>query len=185
MKNDLRLLSQAATVLKQGGIIAYPTEGVFGLGCDPNNETALEKLLALKHRPIDKGLILIASEWQQLQPYLQTLTTTQMQTLMQTWPGPVTWVIPAAQPVSHLITGNHASLAVRITAHPIAASLCQTFNSAIISTSANLNGQLPCVDAEEVQQIFGDKIEMIIPGEVNKQAGPTTIFDLISGKKLR
>lgn len=178
-------LTTAIAALKSGGIIAYPTEGVFGLGCDPQNTLAIERLLALKQRPSDKGFILIASDWKQLQPYLQPLTSQQMQRVMQTWPGPVTWVIPAADSIPGLLKGMHNTLAVRITSHPIAAQLCREFGGAIISTSANLSGQPACTTADAIKTLLGDEINVIVEGKTGGLTGPTTIYDLLSGKQLR
>lgn len=178
-------LTAAATSLKQGGIIAYPTEGVYGLGCDPNNLDAVKRLLKLKQRAENKGLILIASEWSQLEPYLQPLTALQKQTILATWPGPVTWVIPAAENISSLVRGKHLSLAVRMTAHPIAAELCKRFGGAITSTSANISGDKACTTDKEVQHFFDNKLDVIVKGKIGSQVGPTAIYDLLSGKKLR
>ena len=178
-------LPSAITILKQGGIIAYPTEAVFGFGCDPDNLDALSRLLTIKQRPAEKGLIVIASDWAQLQPFVQPLTATQMQTLMQTWPGPFTWLVPAAESVSALIKGTHTKIAVRITAHPIASELCRQFGKALISTSANRSNQPPCLTATEVSRQFQHEIDYIVVGDTGGQDKPTTICDLISGQILR
>ena len=110
-------LNFAADCIFQGGIIAYPTEAVYGLGCDPLDQQAVLRLLALKQRPIAKGLILVASQMQQIEPFIQVDSNTLCK-IKKTWPGPVTWVIPAQSWVPEWLTGKHQSIAVRISAHP-------------------------------------------------------------------
>ncbi len=176
---------EAVNVLKKGGIIAYPTEAVFGFGCDPDNLSSISRLLSIKKRPANKGLILIASDWEQLQPLLQPLSDEQMQTVMATWPGPVTWLIPALDSVSPLLKGEHTSLAVRITAHPIARALCQQFNKPLVSTSANYMSEPPCRSAEEVAKLFKNNIDYIVQGNTDSLPRPTEIRDLLSGQIVR
>lgn len=178
-------ITTAVSFLKQGGVISFPTEGVFGLSCDPTNINAIKRLLQLKNRPLHKGLILIASEWEQLKPFASPLTNEQMDTLMATWPGPVTWLIPAAAGVTSLLTGEHTTIAMRITAHPIAKELCQAFGKPLVSTSANRNTLTPCTTAEEVSSIFEDELDFILEGATGGLTGPTTIRDLLTGKVLR
>ncbi|NNM60217.1 MAG: threonylcarbamoyl-AMP synthase [Legionellales bacterium] len=177
--------TEAIDTLKKGGIIAYPTEAVFGLGCDPDNLASVTRLLSIKKRPSNKGLILIAASWEQLQPYLKFPTDAQLKTLMRSWPGPVTWLVPARDTVSALVKGEHTTLAVRITAHPIARELCQQFNKPLISTSANYLSEPPCRSAEEVAEVFKNEIDYIVQGETNSLARPTEIRDLLSGKIVR
>jgi L-threonylcarbamoyladenylate synthase len=167
-----------------GGVIAYPTEAVFGLGCDPLNAAAVAKLLAIKSRGVDKGFILIAADIIQLEPYIE-LSGELHEQLQQTWPGPITWVVPAAQGVPYWLTGGRATLAVRVTAHPIARALCEATGLALTSTSANLAKRAPLRSALSVRRILGDKLDYIVSGEVGKQRRPTEIRDALSGVQLR
>ncbi|MGB5495457.1 MAG: Sua5/YciO/YrdC/YwlC family protein, partial [Sedimenticolaceae bacterium] len=112
-------LQHAARVLRAGGVVAYPTEAVFGLGCDPLNRSAVLRLLAIKQRPMDKGLILIANRLEQLLPFLRPLDPKVEQRLQETWPGPVTWLLPAHPAAPRWLRGRHTKLAVRVTAHPL------------------------------------------------------------------
>ncbi len=118
-------LGLAAAWVARGGLIAYPTEAVYGLGCDPENGHAVRRLLALKARPEHKGLILIAADWAQLEPYVRGLGQTAMAAIHATWPGAVTWLLPARRETPRWLTGEHQTLAVRVTAHPLAAALCR------------------------------------------------------------
>ena len=173
--------------LQQGGVIAYPTEGVFGVGCDPDNVSAIDKLLALKKRPIDKGLILIAANYQQLLPYIDDsqLTSEQLQAVQSTWPGPVTWVMPVKAGISSHLTGQFDSIAVRVTDHPLVQQLCLAFGKPITSTSANLTGLEPCRTTEEVERQLGGKLEAILRGQVGGRTQPTEIRDAKTSNVLR
>lgn len=178
-------VQEAARILKAGGLVAYPTEAVFGLGCDPSNETALQRLLELKGRPKDKGLILIAADVRQLTPWVQALPAEAAARVHATWPGPVTWLIPTRPGVSSQLCGAHASLAVRVTAHPLAAALARAFGGALVSTSANPSGQPPARDIEALRARFGDAIDYYLAGPLGGRDRPSEIRDALSGEILR
>ncbi len=178
-------LNQAARAIHGGGIVAYPTEAVFGLGCDPLNPKAVHNLLALKHRPMDKGLILIAADLAQLAPFIAPLSTEAEAQLAATWPGPHTWLLPARPDTPRWLRGRHDSIAVRVTAHPIAAALCQTAGQALVSTSANPTGKAPATSALRVRRYFPDALQHILHGTLGPEPGPTPIRDLTSGRWLR
>jgi len=177
-------LRHARKAVWNGGVIAYPTEAVFGLGCDPLNAAAVEKLLAIKRRDPAKGFILIAADITQLDPFMH-LSGELREKLLQTWPGPVTWVVPAAPDVPEYLTGGRDTLAVRVTAHSVAHALCKAVGFALTSTSANLSGQLPSRSALAARRLLKDKVDYIVPGSVGPQRKPTEIRDAISGKLLR
>jgi len=165
--------------LQAGEVIAYPTEGVFGVGCDPDNIEAIDKLLALKQRPVEKGLILIAANYQQLLPYIDEsqLSEAQLSRVKSTWPGPVTWIMPASDKVSAHVSGQFDSIAVRVTDHPLVQKLCLAFAKPITSTSANLTGLAPCMTTEEVRQQLGDRLVAILAGETGGRDKPSEIRD--------
>ncbi len=154
--------------LKNGGIIAYPTESVFGLGCDPFNESAVMKLLALKKRSMDKGLILIASEWDQV----STLTDHPMMTLET----PCTFLYPAIKKAPKWITGNSSKIALRLTQHPIVKKLCDAWGGALVSTSANISTQNPARTYQEIMDQFPTGIDLIVEGELGSLKNPTPII---------
>lgn len=184
MLDNFEVVVQA---LHQGDVIAYPTEGVFGVGCDPDNREAVIKLLQLKQRPIEKGLILIAANYQQLLPYIDDsqLTKQQRQVVTSTWPGPVTWVMPVKEGVPSYLTGQFNSIAVRVTDHPLVQKLCLSFGKPLTSTSANLTGLEPCRTTEEVQFQLGDKLVAILEGKVGGRMQPTEIRDAKTSNVLR
>lgn len=178
-------INTAVKALQQGGVIAYPTEAVYGLGCDPRNLQAVERLLSLKQRSPDKGLILIAAEYEQLAPYLADIDSSRKAEIFSTWPGPVTWLWPAKPTVSSLLRGIHETIAVRVTAHSLAAALCRAFGGPIVSTSANLSGQLPTRNSEQVYEQFGDQLDYVLVGQVGGLSSPSQIRDALTGIIIR
>jgi len=180
----LRLRAVARTVWA-GGIVAYPTEAVYGLGCDPSNESSVHRLLALKRRPLHKGLILIAADFAQLAPFLQPLSADDQARLAATWPGPYTWLVPAWANTPYWLRGCHETLAVRVTAHPLAAALCRACGHALVSTSANFSGHPPARSALAVRRQLGQSIDALLPGPTGGVAKPTEIRDLRSNQLVR
>lgn len=178
-------IAAAAAAVRNGGIVAYPTEGVFGLGCDPANLHAVTKLLSLKNRQADKGLILIAAERLQLSPYIAQQSQKIEQKLAATWPGPVTWILPCIDGSPELLTGGRTTIAARVTAYKPAAELCLQCGHALVSTSANVSGKAACTSATEVENIFNDDIDYVLQIPVGDLIGPTPIFDGVSGEQLR
>ncbi|AHM71676.2 L-threonylcarbamoyladenylate synthase type 1 TsaC [Yersinia hibernica] len=172
--------------LQQEEVIAYPTEAVFGLGCDPDSEKAVNALLALKQRPWQKGLILIAANYEQLKPYVNdaALSDAQRKAIFSVWPGPVTWVIPARPETPRWLTGSFDSLAVRVSDHPLVQQLCTQYGKPVVSTSANLSGQEPCRTIDEVRMQFGPLLP-VLTGLVGGRLNPSEIRDALTGKQFR
>lgn len=186
--NSLRILPllDATQALKLGQILAYPTEAVFGLGCDPDNQNAVLALCALKQRPIEKGLILIASDFSQLLPYidLNAITETQLTAVTQTWPGPYTWVMPSKLTTPKYLRGGFETIAVRVSNHPTVKALCGQFGKPIVSTSANLSGMAPAKTPKEVFEQFAGAVA-ISEGEIGTLDKPTIIRDARTGEIFR
>lgn len=183
---NLLTLSEISNYLKNGEVIAYPTEAVFGLGCDPDYESAVLKLLQLKQRSIDKGLILIASCYRQLIPYIDVsaITNEQKQLALTSWPGPVTWVFPKNKNTPYFLTGKFDSIAVRVTNHPLVCKLCDLYGKPIVSTSANLSTHNPCKTAIEVAKQFGPYFP-ILAGDTGHRSQPSQIKDIKTGQIIR
>lgn len=177
-------LERASRVLGPGGVVAYPTEAVWGLGCEPMNRHAFARLLELKRRPLHKGVILIAADLRQLQRYLAPLPASALAAVQGTWPGPQTWLLPAAPGVPAYLTGGRDTLAVRVTAHPVAAALCRAYGGPIVSTSANVSSRPPARRMLAVRRYFGPQLDFLVPGETGGLSRPTPIRDL-AGKLLR
>jgi len=176
-----------ARVLREGGVVAYPTEAVWGLGCDPLQEAAVQRLLALKERDVAKGLILIAAQRAQLDGLLDwdALAGERRALVEASWPGPHTWIVPATARVPRWITGSHAGVAVRVSAHPIVAALCTTFGGPLVSTSANRAGEPPAYDRGQLDPALLALLEGVCEGETGGLAAPTAIRDAATGAVLR
>lgn len=177
----------AVRVVRDGGVVAYATEAVFGLGCDPANHAAIEKLLLIKQRPAHKGLILIAASEAQLHPYLdlKAISPAIWQQVRSSWPGPVTWLLPVAHHVPALLRGEHDTVAVRVTAHPQVRGLCEAFGGALVSTSANRSEQAPARNVSQVRAAFADELDCILQGQTGGADRPSEIRDGLSGKVIR
>jgi L-threonylcarbamoyladenylate synthase len=180
-------IEDATERLQQGGVIAYPTEAVWGLGCDPFNERAVHRLLAIKQRPMEKGLILIAGDLDQLRPYLDlaALPSGRLEEVLASWPGPHTWVMPATERTPAWITGVHASMAVRVSSHPTVVALCRAFGGPLVSTSANLSGQPAPLQRAELDPLLLARVDGVSEGETGGLPRATPIRDARTGQQLR
>ena len=173
-----------AAHLKRGGLIAYPTESCFGLGCDPRNRDAVTRLLKLKQRPQRKGLILIASDYDQLARYVQPITLFEQAALKNDGAKVITRLMPAKSACPRWLRGAHDTLAVRLTAHPDAKALCYGLNTALVSTSANFSGGKSVRTYAECCLLFGTQVR-VLPGRVGKRKKPSTIMAWCDGKIIR
>lgn len=165
-------------------MIAYPTESCYGLGCDPGNRKAVQRILKLKQRPQRKGLILIASGYRQVARYIQPLTRDQQAKLQQDGAQAITYLMPVQPSCPRWLRGKHHTLAVRLTAHPFAKQLCRSVGSALVSTSANRSGQRPAKSYAQCQRLFGRKV-WVLPGRVGKRKKPSTIRSWEGGQIIR
>lgn len=176
-------MSSLSVFLHHGGVIAYPTESCFGLGCDPMNRISVENISRLKGRNASKGLILIAANRQQLRPYVTRHSIGQAWKAGR-WPGPVTWALPASKNCPDWLSGGRGTVAVRITAHHGAAQLCRQACMALVSTSANRSGHKAAKTANQCRRIFGARIR-VIEGRIGARKRPSTLIDFATGKILR
>lgn len=181
MNKNIHKITQ---VLSEGGIIVYPTEGVYGLGCDPFNETAVLRLLKIKKRNVDKGLILIAASWDQVQKLVK-IDLDKCTAIKLNNDYPTTWVFPATKKAPSWITGKFNTIAIRVISHPIAKEICQKFNGPIVSTSANLAKQQPIKSLNKLNGQLKDAVDLIVNGRVGGLKKPTQICDVKTGKIIR
>lgn len=181
-------ISEASTVLHSGGTLAYPTEAVWGLGCDPYNELAFKKILALKERPIEKGVILLASSIEQVEPLLDSLNSKRRDEIIQSWQSvserATTWLLPVTSDIPRWIIGQHTQVAVRVTQHTLCKALCNEFGHFIVSTSANPAGLSPATNLEKAKQYFGNRTEYL-DGKLGTCQEPSRIIDAITGQVIR
>ncbi|RLA47904.1 MAG: tRNA threonylcarbamoyladenosine biosynthesis protein RimN [Gammaproteobacteria bacterium] len=178
-------LQAAVHALYSGGVVACPTEAVWGLSCDPGNEFAVTRLLELKHRPLAKGLILVAASQSQFGLLLADLPIVQSDRLSASWPGPTTWLLPHRDLVPTWVHGEHDTVAVRVSDHPVVQALCQAWGGPLVSTSANPAGRRAARELFQVKRYFGDKLDYVLPGTVGGIGRPTSIKDLTSGQIIR
>lgn len=183
----MNFIAEAVKQLQLGHVIAYATEAVFGLGCDPDDEQAVQRLLDIKQRSVEKGVILIAADWEQLVPYvdLAQIPEPKLCQAFASWPGPFTWVMPAKSTTPRWLTGKFSSIAVRVSAHPQVQELCRAWGKPLVSTSANLSGEPPCRTGQEVLTQLAQRVDFILPGEVGGASNPSQIRDVLTGELLR
>ncbi|MCK2184002.1 L-threonylcarbamoyladenylate synthase [Halomonas getboli] len=182
-------LDAAVAALRAGGVIAYPTEAVWGLGCDPDDATALTRLLELKRRDPAKGVILVAADSAQLEPWLEGLDDARRATLAEPRDTPTTWLVPDNGRAHPLVRGEHDRVALRISDHPLVAALCRAFGGPIVSTSANRAGEPSAMSADEIHIVFGEgpdgELDAVLDGPLGGHDRPSTIRDLVTGRVLR
>lgn len=204
-------VTQAAQWLNTGKLLAYPTESVWGIGCDPFNQLAVKQLLAIKQRPIDKGMIVVTDSAARIEPLLESLSTEQRQTILDSWHISAnavaqqahTWLLPLSQsasqtlavPIPSWISGAHNSVAVRVVAHPLIKQLCAQFVSSfnpygfIVSTSCNPSGQPPALSVEQAQAYFmnNEFSEQVayLQGDTLGYELPSQIHDALTGQVIR
>lgn len=169
-----------------GHILAYPTEAVYGLGCDPDNHQAVLRLLALKKRPVEKGLILVVSNYSQALPFVddKAIPMHRRPQIFASWPGPTTWLLPKSEQAPVWITGDSDMIAIRVSAHAGVKKLCDTLGKALVSTSANFAGAPPIRTAQGITQAFADKV-VLLDGELGDQQKPSRIMHSLNGQVMR
>lgn len=177
-------INTATRIVATGGILAYPTEAVYGIGCSPYSLDAINRILWLKGRKVSKGLILIGSDLSQFEHLVDMRVIGNRPAILASWPGPVTWIFPAKSRVPEWLTGNHTGLAIRISNHPLVRNLCDKAGI-LVSTSANPAGCKPARSGRRVRAYFGNKLDYILPGPVGDIIGPTEIRDAVSGNIIR
>ncbi len=168
-----------------GGVIAYPTEAVWGLGCHPFCESAVTDILYLKKRPWRKGLILVAGSIEQVEFLIHDIPALQQDTLAQSWPGHITWLIEHKNRIPEIVHGEHSTVAVRVSTHPIITALCDLFGGPIVSTSANPAGLEPAKTVTRARKYFSSKHVVFAPGQIGKQKNPSIIKNLQTGEQIR
>lgn len=177
-------VQQAAREVRAGAVIAYPTEAVWGLGCDPWNEEAVDRLLAIKSRSVDKGLILIADNIRQFDFLFEDFPQDWLDRMGSTWPGPNTWLVPHRELLPQWITGVHDTVALRVSNHPQVRELCALVGP-LISTSANPQGRPAARTRLRVEQYFRGQLDLVLGGSLGGRRNPSVIRDLVSGEVVR
>ena len=172
------------SVFSNDEVFAHPTEGVWGLGCNPFSSKAVENLFELKKRPKNKAVIVLAGNKNHLQPFIENLTQSEKTDLYEKWPGPHTWLIPALDSIPKWLKGDTGMVALRLSSHPDVINITNELNSPICSTSANLSGKETARNKAEIRKIFGPDL-YIADGELGKLNKPSSVQELITGKWIR
>lgn len=170
----------AATIIQAGGVVVYPTEAVYGLGCDPFNEQAVHRILQCKQREIKKGLIVLVSSWDVVEQYTQAIEDAKKEAVRETWPGACTWVFPNGS-FPAWITGDHDGVALRMSAHPVASALCEAAGGCLVSTSANVATKPPIRCSDEAALFAATHADGLVGGNLGDLRNPTPIRDVESG----
>jgi len=171
--------------LEAGQTIAYATESVWGLGCNPWHEDAVQRLLNLKHRQRRQGLILVAAEISQFSFLLDGLKVSEKAQLELSWPGPTSWLVPHFGRVPDWICGDHDTVALRVSTHPSIRDLCLAWGGPLVSTSANVSGTQPATEIHQLRRYFSGQLACVFPGRPGARKRPSRIVDLKSGCVIR
>lgn len=177
-------LGVAVSVLRGGGIVAHATEAVWGLACDPFDADAVSRVLELKQRSVEKGLIVIAASADVFDAELAAVDQVTASRVSRSWPGPETWLLPN-RTFPGWITGGRSDVAVRVPGHTQSRQLCARFGGALVSTSANRSDQIPARDELAVRRHFGNRVDYVLPGRVAGAASPSRIRHAMSGERIR
>ncbi|MBT4482344.1 MAG: threonylcarbamoyl-AMP synthase [Candidatus Latescibacteria bacterium] len=183
-KKEQANIEEAVNVLKNGGIVVYPTETVYGIGCDPFNRIAYERVQHLKGRNNNKQMLLLACSLSQVEHFTGRLADIPRRLAHEFWPGPLTMVIKPRNEMPVYLYGDSGGVAFRITSHPIAAALSRNFGCPITSTSANMTGKPTVGTYEEALNMFGKDVSIVIKNHIPLNGTPSTVIDLTSGKPL-
>ena len=178
-------LADALACLRRQEVLAYPTEGVFGLGCDARNEAACARVVALKQRRPEQGMIVLVDDWTRLGDWIKPLSPQQQQQLSHHRDSFVTWLFPASASAPPWLTGGHTTLAARRPVWPPLYDLCAAFAAPLLSTSANPHGRAAAADAATVRRYFTAGIDWIWDHPCGGQGRPSSIICLQTGQQLR
>lgn len=178
-------IRRAANIVLSGGVIAYPTEAVYGLGCNPYDARAAIRLLEIKQREPEQGVILVGSHLGQFADFIQPLDNAIHEKVIAHWPGPVTWLLPASGDCPYWLRGRHETIAVRVTAHELTRKLCDACDLPLVSTSANRHGKMPAHTALQVRLRLGSAVDMIVNGRTDGNMRPSEIWHAVTNQRLR
>ncbi|HBQ15074.1 MAG TPA: threonylcarbamoyl-AMP synthase [Myxococcales bacterium] len=180
----MRPVEQAARILRSGGLVAFPTETVYGLGADAANDEAVRRVFAAKGRPADHPLIVHFAAPEDAARWAARWSDDAEKLAAAFWPGPLTLIVPKAAHVSDVVTGGHSTVGVRVPDHPVAQSLLRSFGGGLAAPSANRFGQVSPTTAAHVAIELADRVDLILDGGACRVGVESTIVDL-SGETPR
>jgi L-threonylcarbamoyladenylate synthase len=183
MSPDAETIAAAVDILRRGGIVAYPTDTLYGLAADPHSDEAVERLFAAKGRERSAAVALIAEDVRQAQE-AGTFGAGELALARALWPGPLTIVVPASPALSRSLLGDLRTVGVRVPAHPVARALAAALGSCVTATSANLSGQPPAMTAAEAAAALDGRIDAVIDGGPAPGGPPSTIVEMSGGRPV-
>jgi len=169
--------------IRRGGVIAYPTESCFGLGCDPKNKKAINKIIKLKKRSLNKNFILIGSSLKHFDYFTNSFNDVTKENLFSKWPGPHTWIIKANNRCPNWLKSN-SKIALRIPSFSNCQALINSIDMAITSSSLNLSGKIPLKNYRDVCRFLPDQVKLI-KGRIGKNRNPSVIQDFKTKNIIR
>lgn len=178
------LLNKVKAHIKAGGLIAYPTESCFGIGCNPFNRKAINRIIKIKKRDKNKGMIVVAGKIGHLDRLIKPLSNNDFEYLNCFWPGHYSFILPTKRNVPVNLTGKHNKIAVRVSSHKLIQQLCSYLAIPLVSTSANKSGFRSIKNNKECLKQFGKSI-LILPGNIGFAKNPSTIIDLVTKQVIR
>ncbi len=176
----LKRVKEAAGILRSGGIVVYPTETVYGIGCDPLNSEACQRVYSLKKRTHSKPFILLADSMKTVEDFAGVPNAVAKKLAAEFWPGPLTLIIKPSQPLPVHLFGPSGGVAFRVTSGTVAAALSREFGKPVISTSANIAGSKPAVTYDEALTAFGNLADSVLENTEKPDGLPSTVIDLTS-----
>ncbi len=177
-KPEEETLTEAAGILREGGIIAFPTETFYGLGVDARQEAAVEKIFRIKGRNTRNPVSVIVAGEEEVIPLVTEIPEVAGFLMKKFWPGPLTLVFRAAPAVSSQLTGGAGKIGIRVSSHAVARLLAKRFSGPLTATSANLSGGQECATAAEVIRLFGNRLDAVIDGGPTPGGMGSTILDI-------
>ncbi|HKA38930.1 MAG TPA: L-threonylcarbamoyladenylate synthase [Burkholderiales bacterium] len=177
-----RELTAAVAVLRAGGLVAFPTETVYGLGADASNTAAVRRIFEVKGRPASHPVIVHLADAVQLANWARDIPESARKLARKYWPGPLTLILERARGVSDAVTGGQDTVALRVPSHPVAQQLLARFGGGIAAPSANRHGRVSATTAEHVRREFGAAVDCVLDGGAAEVGIESTIVDLSGGK---
>lgn len=171
---DTEGIAAAVDAIRAGQVILYPTETVYGIGADPFNPDAIDRVFVCKGRPRELPLILIASDMEQVESVVSSLSPAALRYASDFWPGPLSLLLPKSARIPGIVTAGRSKLCIRIPSHEIARRICEGVGHPIVSTSANASGESPARSVGEVAHL---DIAVALDGGKLPEAAPSTVFD--------
>jgi len=177
IRSDGSSIMEVVRIMKEGGVIAYPTETFYGLGADIRNAQALEKIYTIKGRDFDKPISIIIGSREDLTTFAGDITPAAETLMDRFWPGGITLLFNASQDVPGKLTAKTGKIGIRLSSNPVATLLAQRLSGAITATSANRSGQEECVSIDEVMDSIGKSLDAVIDGGRTPGGAGSTIVD--------